>query len=153
MLLDHLLKLGVQELLTDLEREQEETLAGRRHYRIAFRTDVGEFIHRFFREEPTGRPVRTRGEVLIDGNSLLPHRFSIHCKGCVIQVGGDVDLVVEFALSAFNEPVDIPSTEDEPSLLSPTGSDDHGNASFSAPPLLPGVAAAGPSWPRQRSLV
>ena len=145
MLLDRLLKPGVQELLTDLERAQEE---GRRLYRIAFRTDVGEFIHRFFREEPTGRPVSARGELLIDGNSPLPHSFSIHCEGCVIQVGGDVDLVVEFALSAFNQPVVIPSPEDEPSLLSPPGSDDHGNASFSATPLFPGEGLTGVIDPR-----
>ena len=109
---------------------------------------MGEFIHRFFREEPTGRPVSARGELLIYGNSLLPHSFSIHCEGCVIQVGGDVDLVVEFALSAFNQPVVIPSPEDEPSLLSPPGSDDHGNASFSATPLFPGEGLTGAIDPR-----
>ena len=66
----------------------------------------------------------------------------------MIQVGGDVDLVVEFALSAFNQSVVIPSPEDEPSLLSPPGSDDHGNASFSATPLFPWEGLTGVISPR-----
>ena len=117
-LLEPLLRPGADEPFIDLQREPDETLEGRGFYRLTFRMDMGDFIERFYGEEqPVGDKTGAQGELLIDQESLLPHRFMVLCGGCLDLEGMAMDLVTDFTLLGFNEPVLIPGPEDEPSLL------------------------------------
>ena len=96
--------------------------------------DMRDFIETVTEEKLPDVEISGRGQVFIDQESLLAHRFSVDCESCLLPAsGGDVDLIVDFTLSMFNEPVQIPSPDGAPILLIP---DDHGNEASSATPLL-----------------
>ena len=128
-LLKPLLKPGVaDEQLTELDRQPDETIDGREFYHITFRMDMREFIETLTEEKLPGVEIRGRGQLFIDQESLLPDRFKVDCESCLSPAfGDDVDLLVDFTLSMFNEPVQIPSPDDEPILLITPEPDDHGN--------------------------
>ena len=106
-LLNPLLETGAEQRPTDLARQPDETLGGQVFYRITFRMDMLGFLERLAATALPGVEIRGRGELLIDQESLLPHRFLVDCKGCVIPAG--LDLVVDFTLSEFNQSVHIPT--------------------------------------------
>ena len=100
-------------------------------------------------EKRPGVEIRGRGELFIDQESLLPHRFNVECESCLLPAFEyGADLIVDFTLSMFNEPVQIPSPDDEPIFLISPEPDDLGNEASSATPLLLGQEVDGVIDPR-----
>ena len=116
-LLKPLLAPGVEEPFTDLERQSDQTLAEREMYHITFRLDMRGFVETLTEEQLTGIAINGSGELFIDQQTLLPHRFVVDCESCFLPVGSDIDLLADFILSEFNEPVTIPSPDDVPMPL------------------------------------
>ena len=135
-LLDPLLEPGADEPFADLERLPDERADGRILYRITFTLDVGEVAERIFGGELPGREIEGRGELLVDQESSLPERLVVRCEDCLFQLAEDLDLVVDFALSAFDETVQIPGPDDKPTLLRMPDPDEHGDTPDSATLLL-----------------
>ena len=146
--LNPLLEPGADEPFTDLSRLENEDLTDPEFYHITFRMDVRDVLERLFQEEITSIEISAQGDLDIHQVTLLPRRFMVNCEGCFTPIGEDVDLVLDFTLSGFNEPVDIPSPEDEPSLLPPPEPDDHGNTASSATLLVLDERVEGSTEPR-----
>ena len=117
-ILKPLLEPGNEEPFTELERQPDETIDGQAFYRVALRVDMKEFMESLTQEALPGVEVRGRGELLIDRKSLLPHSFNVSCQSCFFAFVSDMNLVLDFTLSGFNQPVHIPSPTDRPTLLS-----------------------------------
>ena len=108
------------ELFSELERLPDETLEEGEFYHITFRMDMLWFIEEFGDEILTGMEIRGRGDLFIDPETFLPHRFSLDCNSCLLPLGQDMDLLLDFTLYDFNETVHIP-TPDEAATPAVTG--------------------------------
>ena len=136
-ILNPLLEPGNDESLSDLERQPDEIIGGSHFYRITFRMDMMEFIKRLGQEEFPGAVATGRAELFIDKESLMPHRLIVECEGCLSMVfDQDGDLLTDFTLSRFNQPVHIPSPEDEHAFVPEVEPDDHGNEASTASSIL-----------------
>ena len=136
-LLKPLLKQRVaDEQLTELERQPDETIDGREFYHITFHMDMREFVETLAEEKLRGIEINGRGELFIDQETLQPHRFTVECESCFLTLGSDLDLLANFTLTEFNQPVSIPGPDDEPVLLITPVPDEHGDDASSATALI-----------------
>ena len=137
-----LLDPGPDEPFTGLQLQPAETTDEKDFYHLTFKFDPREMLEAAFDEDLPSLRIRATGELLIDRDTLMPHRFILRCGDCFIPLGEDFSLELTFTLSGFNEPITMPAPTDEPTLLVPQP-DDHGNDPDSATPLLLDEAVAG----------
>ena len=148
-LLDPLLEPDASEPVTDLERHPDVTIEGWDLYHISYRMDVRKFVSRLADQDFTFVEIKGRVDLFINMANMLPQTVMVDCKSCLLPVFlTSVDLVADFAFSAFGTSVFIPSP-DEPYIFIPTVEpDDHGNVAADATPLVLDETAFGDIEPQ-----
>ena len=114
----------------DLELEQDVPLSETIFYQITFVPELIDLEERYHGVKGLS------GTLLIHQDSLLPYRLTLNCEGCPPLASGVVP-VLEYVLTRFDEPVVIPSAQDQPNA------DDHGDAASVATSFLVGQEVDG----------
>ena len=148
-LLDPILNPDVSEPVTDLERHPDVTIEGWDLHHISFRMDVRKFVSRLADQDLTVVEIKGRVDLFINKANMLPQTVMVDCKSCLLPVFlTSVDVVADFAFSAFGTSVFIPSP-DVPYIYIPlVEPDDHGNVATDATPLVLDETALGDIEPQ-----
>ncbi|MCZ6788410.1 MAG: hypothetical protein O7D33_00445, partial [Chloroflexi bacterium] len=148
-LLSPLLNPDASEPVTDLERHPDVTIEGWDLHHISYRMDVRKFISRLADQDLTVLEINSRVDLFINKANMLPQTVMVDCKSCLLPVFlTSVDLVADFAFSAFGTSVFIPSP-DVPHIFIPVVEpDDHGNVATDATPLTLDETALGDIEPQ-----
>lgn len=107
-----------------LQRQPDKIVEGRTFYSLTFSGNMSEFLSGDGilgdLEDLGSVEVRSRGELLIDQDSLLLHQLTLSCEDCYLPFmffGASWAVSVEAILSEFDLEMDIPSPQDDPTLL------------------------------------
>ena len=115
-----------EELFSEIVRVEDQELPEGLLYAIEFQLPMNEIVEDLFDENFPGVKMVGEGRVLVHSATLLPHALEVDCAGCGTIFADNADLVIEIALSGFDEHIQIPGPDDRPSLLV---EDDHGDLS------------------------